>query len=171
MCKPLFCSSENGVFRQTLFHNQQSSSTADSPISPSNLRGSQLQSGVALMGHSVMASRCFALAFIITLTLSIPLSHAESNELKPYHLRGKQIEQLYQIHTENLQTAFEILQAIVKNERPDLLTKLQKTERRRYGYQLIPKILPVRPKPLKPLSQFVLCAVPEFRFPWAGFSF
>lgn len=82
------------------------------------------------------------LAFVIFSVLLTHYAQAEPEEQQAYYLRGKQIEQLYESHTQSLNTAFERLQLLVENNRPDLLSKLKKPERRRYGYQLIPQILP-----------------------------
>ena len=82
------------------------------------------------------------LVISITSTAVTLRIEASAKGAEPYYLRGKQIEQRYKNYTENLQTAFVELKFIVSQGRQDLLSKLKKPERRQYGYQLIPKILP-----------------------------
>ena len=83
------------------------------------------------------------LALLTTGWLPVGPALAEA-EPRAYELRGKQIERLYENYTEQLETAFKSLRLIVEAETPDLLPELDKQppEKRDYGYQLIPEILP-----------------------------
>jgi tetratricopeptide (TPR) repeat protein len=123
----------------------------------------------------------FGVVLALITTVWLPVRHllaeVESDELEAFDLRGRQIELLYKSYTEILQSAFESLRKIVEAERPDLLSKLDKSkpERRDYGYLLIPKILPnlnaacadtsfvSEEKPYRPQSSRFSWVITEFR--------
>jgi hypothetical protein len=116
------------------------------------------------------------LALITAVWLPVTPALAQA-EPEAYNLRGKQIERLYENHTKQLQTAFKSLRLIVESETPKLLPDLDKQppEKRDYGYQLIPEILPdpdaacadtslvVDAKPYRPHSSRFSWAITEAR--------
>ena len=82
------------------------------------------------------------LALIVAAWLPVAPSLAQA-EPEAYDRRGKQVERLYENHTDQLETAFKSLRLIVEAETPELLPELdeQPPQKRDYGYQLIPEIL------------------------------
>jgi tetratricopeptide (TPR) repeat protein len=84
----------------------------------------------------------FLLAITIMAAFQMTEITADDRKQDAYSTRGQEVEQRHKKHTTNLKAAFFELERIVKQERPDLLSTLEDPERRLYGYQLIPAIIP-----------------------------
>jgi len=91
---------------------------------------------------TMLAKFRFLLAITIMAAFQMTEVTADDRKQDAYSTRGQEVEQRHKKHTTNLTAAFFELERIVKQERSDLLSTLEDPERRQYGYQLIPTIIP-----------------------------
>jgi tetratricopeptide (TPR) repeat protein len=90
---------------------------------------------------TMLAKFHFLLAITTMATFQIAVVIADDRKQDAYSTRGQEVEQRHKKHTSSLKAAFFKLELVVKQERSDLLPKLEDPERRQYGYQLIPAII------------------------------
>ena len=64
----------------------------------------------------------------------------------PYVQRGDELEKRDSLYRADLQTFYRWLQNRVKHDAPDLLPKIEPPAPVPYGYQIIPKLLPDKPR-------------------------